>query len=203
MQSKCTSGRKESNSLAAMSFRREGEVVSSLSKNTELIAPRGQPAQTDVSSDCNSIVGTDVSDSNARKKSKRRKSFTLLLMARSKVEAFSFFLSTPLLLGDSKHPFFFFLQLIDEHMGLMKQEGLPSIYDDGNHLEVAEYIDEIYQYYWISEVILYSTLILFLFFHSIVSVSTKLCQGNMLDNSSTNAHAYKIPATCCDLFRIP
>ncbi|XP_058208773.1 putative cyclin-B3-1 [Rhododendron vialii] len=125
MQSKCTSGRKESNSLAAMSFRREDEVVSSLSKNTELIAPRGQPAQTDVSSDCNSIVGTDVSDSNARKKSNRRKSFTLLLMARSK--------------------------LIEEHMGLMKQESLPSIYDDGNHLEVAEYIDEIYQYYWISE----------------------------------------------------
>lgn len=88
-------------------------------------------------------------------------------------------------------------------MGLMKQESLPSIYDDGNHLEVAEYIDEIYQYYWILEVILYSTLILFLFFHSIVSVSTKLCQGNMLDNSSTNAHAYKIPSTCCDLFRIP
>ncbi|KAF7145513.1 hypothetical protein RHSIM_Rhsim04G0003300 [Rhododendron simsii] len=124
MQSKCASGRKESNSLAAMSFRREDEVVSSLSKNTELIAPRGQPAQTDVSSDCNSIVGTDVSDSNTRKKSNRRKSFTLLLMARSK---------------------------LIEHMGLMKQEGLPSIYDDGNHLEVAEYIDEIYQYYWISE----------------------------------------------------
>lgn len=108
MQSKCTSGPKESNSLAAMSFRREDKVVSSLSKNTELIAPRGQPAQTDVSSDCNSIVGTDVSDSTAKKKSNRRKSFTLLLMARSKVEAFSFFLSTPLLFGGLQTPSFFF-----------------------------------------------------------------------------------------------
>lgn len=33
------------------------------------------------------------------------------------------------------------------------QEKLPSIDDDCNQLEVAEYVDEIYQYYWVMEVI--------------------------------------------------
>ena len=33
------------------------------------------------------------------------------------------------------------------------QGKLPSIDDDCNQLEVAEYVDEIYQYYWIMEVI--------------------------------------------------
>ncbi|KAK9268485.1 hypothetical protein L1049_000237 [Liquidambar formosana] len=33
----------------------------------------------------------------------------------------------------------------------MKQEKLPSIDDSCNHLEVSEYVDEIYQYYWVTE----------------------------------------------------
>lgn len=33
------------------------------------------------------------------------------------------------------------------------QEDLPNIYDDRNHLEVTEYVDDIYQYYWVMEVI--------------------------------------------------
>lgn len=32
------------------------------------------------------------------------------------------------------------------------QEDLPNIYDDHNHLEVSEYVDDIYQYYWVMEV---------------------------------------------------
>lgn len=124
-QSKCTSGRKKTNSLAAISYRRKDEVVTSVSKNSVLIVPRGQPAQRGVSSDSSSNIVTDASDSNGGRKSNRRKSFTSLLMARS--------------------------QLLEEHVGFMKQESLPSIYDDGNHLEVAEYVDEIYQYYWILE----------------------------------------------------
>ena len=45
----------------------------------------------------------------------------------------------------------------------MKKENLPSIYDDFNHLEVTEYVDEIYQYYWVLEVILSYTVIFFCF----------------------------------------
>lgn len=105
-QSNCTSGRKKTNSLAAISYRRKDEVVTSVSKNSVLIVPRGQPAQRDVSSDSSSNIVTDVSDSNGGRKSNRRKSFTSLLMARSQVEAFSFFLSTPLLFRGFQIPFF-------------------------------------------------------------------------------------------------
>lgn len=34
----------------------------------------------------------------------------------------------------------------------MQLEKLPSIDDHRNQLEVAEYVDEIYQYYWVTEV---------------------------------------------------
>jgi hypothetical protein len=36
----------------------------------------------------------------------------------------------------------------------MQLEKLPSIDDYRNQLEVAEYVDEIYQYYWVTEVML-------------------------------------------------
>lgn len=38
-----------------------------------------------------------------------------------------------------------------EHETTMQEE-LPNIYDDHNHLEVSEYVDDIYQYYWVMEV---------------------------------------------------
>lgn len=34
-------------------------------------------------------------------------------------------------------------------------ENLPGIDDDCNQLEVAEYVDEIYHYYWVMEVIIH------------------------------------------------
>ncbi|KAF5949525.1 hypothetical protein HYC85_011518 [Camellia sinensis] len=43
------------------------------------------------------------------------------------------------------------VKLLEGHAVVMKRESLPSIYDDCNHLEVAEYVDEIYQYYWTME----------------------------------------------------
>lgn len=46
------------------------------------------------------------------------------------------------------------LQLIGEN-GEVKQEHLPRIDDNCNQLEVAEYVDEIYQYYWVMEVIIH------------------------------------------------
>ncbi|XP_043687982.1 cyclin-A1-1 [Telopea speciosissima] len=62
----------------------------------------------------------------SRSRASRRRSFTSLLVgARSKV------------LGELAEG--------------VKQEELPSIDDNTNDLEVAEYVDEIYQYYWLME----------------------------------------------------
>lgn len=44
------------------------------------------------------------------------------------------------------------LQLLEEHHDITKQKKLPSIDDEGNQLDVADYVDEIYQYYWVTEV---------------------------------------------------
>uniref|UniRef100_A0A5B6YQ56 Putative cyclin-B3-1 isoform X2 n=1 Tax=Davidia involucrata TaxID=16924 RepID=A0A5B6YQ56_DAVIN len=126
--SKCksTSGVNKSTSAAAISFKRKEEVAtSSQHENIVSIVPQEQPAQVEFPSDGNSNLGTDTSDVIARRTSYRRKSYTSLLMARSK--------------------------LLEDHGGVMKLENLPSIYDDCNHLEVAEYVDDIYQYYWVME----------------------------------------------------
>ncbi|CAN7098622.1 unnamed protein product [Brassica rapa subsp. narinosa] len=65
---------------------------------------------------------TKVLDVTARPKSKRRKSFTSLLVSGSKKN--------------------------DE---TAQQEKLPNIDDESNQLEVAEYVDDIYQFYWTAE----------------------------------------------------
>lgn len=44
------------------------------------------------------------------------------------------------------------MQLLEKCGEVMKMEKLPSIDDYRNQLEVAEYVDEIYQYYWVTEV---------------------------------------------------
>ncbi|KAG2319828.1 hypothetical protein Bca52824_013041 [Brassica carinata] len=64
-------------------------------------------------------------ETKARPKSKRRKSFTSLLVNGSKF--------------DGKN---------DE---AEQQEKLPSIDDESNQLDVAEYVDDIYQFYWTAE----------------------------------------------------
>ncbi|KAI5332551.1 hypothetical protein L3X38_022680 [Prunus dulcis] len=66
-----------------------------------------------------------VSSTISRRNSNRRRSYTSLLMTGSK--------------------------LLEERDEVMKQEELPSIDDDCNQLEVSDYVDEIYQYYWVSE----------------------------------------------------
>lgn len=45
------------------------------------------------------------------------------------------------------------LQFLKENGEVREQDNLPNIDDECNHLEVSEYIDEIYQYYWVTEVI--------------------------------------------------
>lgn len=47
----------------------------------------------------------------------------------------------------------FILQFLKENGEVREQDNLPNIDDECNHLEVSEYIDEIYQYYWVTEVI--------------------------------------------------
>ncbi|CAK7326048.1 unnamed protein product, partial [Dovyalis caffra] len=42
-------------------------------------------------------------------------------------------------------------ELLKEHGEVIEQEKLPSIDDTFNQLEVAEYVDEIYEYYWVLE----------------------------------------------------
>ncbi|XP_010459172.1 PREDICTED: putative cyclin-B3-1 isoform X5 [Camelina sativa] len=68
---------------------------------------------------------TKVLDVKAKPKSKRRKSFTSLLVTGSKFDEKN---------GDTALP-----------------EKLPNIDDESNQLEVAEYVDDIYQFYWIAE----------------------------------------------------
>lgn len=46
------------------------------------------------------------------------------------------------------------MQLLKLSNEIREQEQLPNIDDEGNPLEVAEYVDEIYDYYWLVEVII-------------------------------------------------
>ncbi|KAI4368295.1 hypothetical protein MLD38_016869 [Melastoma candidum] len=68
----------------------------------------------------------NIPDNNAKKKPKRRRSYTSSLMARSK--------------------------FLSDHGEVFMEEKLPDIDDCTNQLEVAEYVDEIYEYYWTMEV---------------------------------------------------
>ncbi|KAL6567615.1 hypothetical protein OROGR_001283 [Orobanche gracilis] len=74
-----------------------------------------------------SLLEEDISGGTvmARRKSDRRNSFTCSLMSRPK--------------------------LLKELGKVNSLETLPNIYDDRNHLEVCEYVDDIYQYYWVLE----------------------------------------------------
>lgn len=53
------------------------------------------------------------------------------------------------------------MQLLKDQVSATKEEILPKIYDDANQLDVAEYIDEIYQHYWVTEVSLSCFLAMF------------------------------------------
>ncbi|KAL3503765.1 hypothetical protein ACH5RR_038214 [Cinchona calisaya] len=99
---------------SAISSKRKEEKVKSSSIHVASVIPSGQTAQQEDSSSSKYQSDTSTADNVARRKSDRRKSFTSLLMSRSK-------------------------------------EDLPNIYDNHNHLEVVEYVDDIYQYYWFME----------------------------------------------------
>ncbi|AAD34686.1 Similar to gb/D89635 B-type cyclin from Nicotiana tabacum and is a member of the PF/00134 Cyclin family [Arabidopsis thaliana] len=84
-----------------------------------------EDTQGESSSSGNKDPTTKVLDVTAKPKSKRRKSFTSLLVNGSKFDEKN---------GETTEP-----------------EKLPSIDDESNQLEVAEYVDDIYQFYWTAE----------------------------------------------------
>ncbi|XP_031283375.1 putative cyclin-B3-1 [Pistacia vera] len=122
-KSKHLSSLNKSKTVAA-SKKKEKVVRSSPPENIALVVSdettQGKPLI-----DGNTNPSTDSSDNIARRKSDRRRTYTSLLMARSK--------------------------FIEDQGEVIEQEKLPSIDDDCNQLEVAEYVDEIYQYYWVIE----------------------------------------------------
>ncbi|KAE8124505.1 hypothetical protein FH972_019383 [Carpinus fangiana] len=124
LKSKNTSDLNKRRSVAAISSKnKEVAVASSLPENIAIVISH-EAAQGQLSSDADANPGT-ISDITSRRKSDRRKSYTSSLMARSK--------------------------LLEKCGEVMQLEKLPSIDDYRNQLEVAEYVDEIYQYYWVTE----------------------------------------------------
>ncbi|PPR99967.1 hypothetical protein GOBAR_AA20700 [Gossypium barbadense] len=120
-KSKCSSGLKKQASVAAISSKKDIECT--LPANN-VAAISSEASQKDLMSNGNSDASINMPDILTRKKAKRRRSYTSLLMTRSK-----------LLEGN----------------GVKEEEKLPGIDKDDNPLEVAQYVDEIYQYYWTTE----------------------------------------------------
>ncbi|CAN4102491.1 unnamed protein product [Withania somnifera] len=116
------SGVHKCTSQVAIPYKRLEDVkTSSLSKYATSDISAEQPHQKEIASSSNGSLHTPQC-SIAQRKSDRRKSFTCLLIARSK-----------------------------EQCGSVKLEDLSNIYNNGNHLEVAEYVDDIYLSYWVIE----------------------------------------------------
>ncbi|KAL8134738.1 uncharacterized protein LOC141713057 [Apium graveolens] len=112
--------------VATLSKREDKVRTSSLStQRPRSLVPSKQPAQDELASECDSNIVRSASDDIARKKSGRRRSYTSLLMATS--------------------------NLLKEQFKMTEQDSLPNIDQNCNHLDVAEYVDEIYQYYWVME----------------------------------------------------
>ncbi|KAG6763886.1 hypothetical protein POTOM_031330 [Populus tomentosa] len=124
-RSKCISSLRKSKSIAPISSKKK-KPVTSFPENMPLVIAN-EVTQGEPSSDNNKMSGANhKSDVITVGKSSRRRSYTSLLMTRSK--------------------------LLEEHGEVIEQEKLPSIDDTSNQLEVAEYVDAIYKYYWILEV---------------------------------------------------
>lgn len=93
-KSRGTSGLKKSSSGAIISSKRKEEMVTaSLGECSASFVPHEQTAEVLLSFDNNINLGKTKSDVIARRKSVRRKSYTSLLMARSKVDTYFFPLS--------------------------------------------------------------------------------------------------------------
>ncbi|KAF3605263.1 hypothetical protein DY000_02045515 [Brassica cretica] len=114
-------GKSKSQSILSVPSPEEAASALSIPEQTETEGPK-EDTQGESSSNAKKDSSTKVLDVTARPKSKRRKSFTSLLVTGSKKN--------------------------DE---TAQQEKLPNIDDESNQLEVAEYVDDIYQFYWTAE----------------------------------------------------
>ncbi|KAF7824406.1 putative cyclin-B3-1 isoform X1 [Senna tora] len=124
LTSKSKPGLNKSASVAAVSSRDEEAVALSLTENN-LAGVSNEANEGQLPSVGDSNLRTNSFEIIGRKKSSRRKSYTTLLMERSK-----------------------FLKQSGE---VSEEDNLPNIDNECNQLEVSEYIDEIYQYYWVTE----------------------------------------------------
>ncbi|XP_065855242.1 putative cyclin-B3-1 isoform X2 [Euphorbia lathyris] len=121
LTSKSTAVNNKSTSFSDKSNKSHKSVKSSPLDHISVVVPHETTEKP--SSDSSSKSTMNKTDTIVRRKSDRR-SYTSSLMAKSK--------------------------LLLEH-GEVQQEKVPSIDDNCNQLEVAEYVDEIYQFYWTSE----------------------------------------------------
>ncbi|XP_027356813.1 putative cyclin-B3-1 [Abrus precatorius] len=125
LKSKSISGQNKSKSTAA-TLPQDDETVSLPIPENSSMTVFDDANQTNLPCDGESNLRADLSEFIPRKKSSRRKSYTISLIERSK--------------------------FLEENGDVREQDNLPNIDNKCNQLEVSEYIDEIYQYYWFSEV---------------------------------------------------
>ncbi|XP_019449288.1 PREDICTED: putative cyclin-B3-1 isoform X1 [Lupinus angustifolius] len=121
LKSASTSGQKKSDSTVAMSTHDELKFSSALAENGPVIVSDDANKGRLPSNDESNLI-IDLPKFIPRKKYSRRKSYTTSLIEISKES------------GEVK-----------------EQHDLPDIDNECNQLEVSEYIDEIYQYYWVTE----------------------------------------------------
>ncbi|WJX87507.1 hypothetical protein P8452_69690 [Trifolium repens] len=124
LKSKSVTDENKSKPTTAIVSKDEEKVSLSLSENSSVVIS-DDANQKHRPSEGESSLKTDFSELIPRKRSSRRKSYTTSLMEKSKI--------------------------LKENGEVRGQDNLPNIDDECNHLEVSEYIDDIYQYYWVTE----------------------------------------------------
>ncbi|KAK2354425.1 G2/mitotic-specific cyclin S13-7 [Trifolium repens] len=124
LKSKSITDENKSKPTTAIASKDEEKVSLSLPENSSVVVS-DDANQKHRPSEGESSLKTDLSELIPRKRSSRRKSYTTSLMEKSKI--------------------------LKENGEVRGQDNLPNIDDECNHLEVSEYIDDIYQYYWVTE----------------------------------------------------
>ncbi|WJX93248.1 hypothetical protein P8452_74797 [Trifolium repens] len=124
LKSKSVTDENKSKPTTAIASKDEEKVSLSLPENSSVVVS-DDANQKHRPSEGESSLKTDLSELIPRKRSSRRKSYTTSLMEKSKI--------------------------LKENGEVRGQDNLPNIDDECNHLEVSEYIDDIYQYYWVTE----------------------------------------------------
>lgn len=144
-------GRSKSRSISSIPSSEIVALTLSLPKKVETKCLE-EDTQGESSSSRNKDPTTKVLDVAAKPKSKRRKSFTSLLVNGSKVRNFMICCVSCDFFFSNITNLVIYLQLDEKNGETTEAEKLPNIDDESNQLEVAEYVDDIYQFYWTAEV---------------------------------------------------